>query len=280
MTKRYLIGPLAIGALAVSTAASAFVLLSPPRTWPTPPNYIVDSRGLNSVSDGNGGINLTIAALTSANAWNGAGSGTLVTASSGSVAGFNLGDGVPMLNFTDPIGACTGNCLAATFTGFFNGGTITDADIITNTAHAWASAGESCSNEFFVEGVMVHEMGHALGLGHTNVNGATMFPTVSSCNNTPATTEADDEAGINTLYGAGGGGDSCDGNCGGQAPGGCFCDDLCEQFGDCCADKEEECDADPNSCIDSNTCGGQAPGGCFCDSLCVQFGDCCDDGPC
>jgi hypothetical protein len=269
-----------LGALAVSSVASAFVVLNPPRKWNIVPNYIVDNRGLGSVSDGDGGISRTVTAIQSSNAWNGAGSGTLVTASSGSVTNFNLGDGVPMLNFRDPVGACTGNCLAATFTGFFNGSTITDADIVTNTAHAWASAGEACSNEFFVEGVMVHEIGHALGLGHTNVNGATMFPSVSACNNGPSTTEADDEAGINSLYSGGGGSDSCENICGGQAPAGCFCDDQCEQFGDCCPDKQEECDADPFSCVASQSCGGEAPGGCFCDNQCVFFGDCCDDGPC
>ena len=280
MHQRHLIGPLAIGVLAMSTAASAFVLLSPQRTWSSDPNYIVDNRGLASVTDGDGGISRTVNAIVSSTAWNGAGSGSLLTASSGSAAGFSLGDGVPMLNFTDPIVACTGNCLAATFTGFFSGATITDADIVTNTAHAWASLGESCSNEFYIEGVMVHEIGHALGLGHTGVGGATMFASVSSCNNGPASTEADDEAGINFLYSAAGGANSCDGNCGGQAPGGCWCDDQCAGFGDCCSDKVAECDSDPNSCLDNSTCGGQAPGGCWCDSQCTAFGDCCSDGPC
>ena len=35
----------------------------------------------------------------------------------------------------------------------------------------------------------------------------------------------------------GGGGDlSCEGYCGSSAPGGCYCDDQCEYFGDCCSD--------------------------------------------
>ena len=117
----------------------------------------------------------------------------MLTATVGSVAGWQLGDGQAMLNFTDPERVCTGSCLAATFTGFYTGSTINDADIVTNTRYAWTSLGEpdGCSSEFYIEGVMVHEVGHLLGLGHTNVAGATMYPSVSSCNNNPASTEAD-----------------------------------------------------------------------------------------
>ncbi|HEX2163166.1 MAG TPA: matrixin family metalloprotease [Thermoanaerobaculia bacterium] len=207
---------LAAALMLLSTAASAFVLLSPARTWDNPPNYIVDNRGLVGVNDGNGGEVATRNAIVSSSAWNGAGAGTVVNATVGSVSGFSLGDGVPMLNFQDPQGACGGNCLAATFTGFFSNrgdGTvrINDADIVTNTSHSWTSQGEDpggsgCSSEFYVEGVMVHEVGHGLGLGHTNVSGATMFPSVSACNNSPASTAADDNNAIVALYGGGGGG--------------------------------------------------------------------------
>ena len=124
-----------------------------------------------------------------------------------------------MLNFEDPTGQCDGSCLAATFTGFYEQQgrgrnrtyRIVDADIVTNTAYDWTSTSEpdGCSNEFYIEGVQVHEIGHALGLGHSNVSGATMFPSVSACNNGPATTEADDNAGIVDLYGLDGGGGSC-----------------------------------------------------------------------
>ncbi|HKH43478.1 MAG TPA: matrixin family metalloprotease [Thermoanaerobaculia bacterium] len=39
-----------------------------------------------------------------------------------------------------------------------------------------------------------------LGLGHTSVSGATMYPSVSSCNNGPASLENDDKAAIQDLY--------------------------------------------------------------------------------
>lgn len=197
--------------LLVAGSISAYVLLSPRRTWDNPPNVIVDNRGQSSITDGDGGASRTAAAITSNQAWNGAGEGPMLTASVGSVAGWRLGDGQPMLNFTDPERVCTGTCLAATFTGFYSGrgdGTnrITDADIVTNTSHSWTSEGEpdGCASEFFIEGVMVHEVGHLLGLGHSNVSGATMFPSVSSCNNGPASTAADDNSAIADLYGGGG----------------------------------------------------------------------------
>jgi hypothetical protein len=70
-----------------------------------------------------------------------------------------------------------------------------------------------------------------------------MFPSVSSCNNSPATTENDDEAGIRDPYGGGGGipANSCQGRCGQQAPAGCWCDFFCQFYGDCCPNKVQQC---------------------------------------
>ncbi|MEA2559735.1 MAG: hypothetical protein QOH06_1239 [Acidobacteriota bacterium] len=208
MTKTRIISLSALFVLAclVAGSLSAYVLLSPRRTWDSDPNVIIDNRGLSTVADGDLGRTRTRNAIVSTSAWNGAGSGTVVNATVGSVSSWRLGDGVPMLNFRDPQGACTGNCLAATFTGYYtrrSDGTyrIYDADIVTSTSRDWATTGEACSgSEYYIEGVMVHEVGHLLGLSHTSVSGATMFPSVSACNNGPASTEADDENGINSLY--------------------------------------------------------------------------------
>jgi Matrixin len=190
-----------LGGLIVSSA-SAYVLLSPRRTWPSAPRITVDNRGNATVTDSDGGATAVVNALNSNSAWNGAGTGTRVTAVKGSVASFTLGDGVVMLNFRDPIHACNGSCLAATFTGYYTGSTITDADIVTNTKNKLSSTAEpdGCSAEYYIEGIMVHEVGHVLGLAHSDVGGATMYPTVSACNNGPAAIKADDKAAINDLY--------------------------------------------------------------------------------
>ncbi|HLE85053.1 MAG TPA: matrixin family metalloprotease [Thermoanaerobaculia bacterium] len=219
MRKTFVRRPVLLAAvgLVLAGTASAYVLLSPARTWDSAPNYIVDNRGLTGVADSDGGATAVVNALNNSSVgWNSAGSGTVIAASKGSVSGFSLGDGVPMLNFRDPQGACTGNCLAATFTGYYQSrgnGTyrIYDADIVTNTTHAWTSqsedpGGSGCSGEFYIEGVQVHEAGHGIGLGHTTVSGATMYPSVSACNNAPASIATDDANGINALYGGGGGG--------------------------------------------------------------------------
>lgn len=190
-------------ALICSSALSAYVLLSPRRTWDSPPNVRVDSRGNSTIGDGDLGRTRTRNAILT---WNSAGSGTRLSATVASVSGYSLGDGIPMLNFRDPVGACSGGCLAATFTGYYTSrgnGTyrIYDADIVTNTSVNYASLGEACSgSEFYVEGVMVHEVGHLLGLGHSSVGGATMYPSVSGCNNGPASLATDDINAINNLY--------------------------------------------------------------------------------
>ena len=195
-----------LAALVVSSA-SAYVLLSPRRTWDGVMNVTVDNRGNSTVTDIDGGATAVVAAITANAAWNGAGTGVRVSAQKGSVASFSLGDGVVMLNFRDPVHACNGTCLAATFTGYYNqradgSNRIYDADIVTNTKNKLVSLTETdgCSGEYYIEGIMVHEVGHALGLAHSNTAGATMYPSVSACNNGPASIEADDQAAIQDLY--------------------------------------------------------------------------------
>jgi hypothetical protein len=72
--------------------------------------------------------------------------------------------------------------------------------------------------------------------------------------------------------GAGGGtSDSCVGSCGDFAPGGCACDGLCVDAGDCCEDFVDVC---------GETCAGNCGSflnACACDELCEEAGDCCFD---
>lgn len=68
---------------------------------------------------------------------------------------------------------------------------------------------------------------------------------------------------------------SCVNTCGKQAASGCWCDESCSKYGDCCADKKQACDQAQPSC--AGTCGGKSKDGCWCDELCAKYGDCCPD---
>lgn len=63
--------------------------------------------------------------------------------------------------------------------------------------HTWVDG--AVLNGFDIETVALHEIGHCLGLLHTDVNGSVMFPTVSP-NLTLRVLQADDLAGIHNLY--------------------------------------------------------------------------------
>jgi hypothetical protein len=66
---------------------------------------------------------------------------------------------------------------------------------------------------------------------------------------------------------------SCIDHCGGLSPDGCYCDEACTSYGDCCDDYVSVC-AESGSC--AGNCGGSA-GSCYCDDACSGYGDCCDD---
>ncbi|RSM61647.1 hypothetical protein DMB66_24335 [Actinoplanes sp. ATCC 53533] len=82
-----------------------------------------------------------------------------------------------------------------------------DCGIITNnlpkpvhfddSEHTWSIG--AAAGAFDVETVSLHELGHILGLQHTSVNGAVMFPSVSS-NFTLRVLQPDDRSGAESLY--------------------------------------------------------------------------------
>ena len=66
-----------------------------------------------------------------------------------------------------------------------------------DSEHTWNIG--AAPNTFDVETVALHEFGHILGLAHSNVAGAVMFPTVSS-NFTKRALTQDDIDGVRSLY--------------------------------------------------------------------------------
>lgn len=56
-------------------------------------------------------------------------------------------------------------------------------------------------NAIDIQSLVAHEYGHILGLGHSNVGGATMFPTISGNGVAARSIETDDRAGVQFIYG-------------------------------------------------------------------------------
>jgi hypothetical protein len=208
-----------------SSALSAYVLLSPRRHWATKPTTFYVARGHVSVADTDNGITAVVRALNntgsiSGSGWNiCSGVGSVISAVKNTSQAWSLGDGRPTISLRSVIGGCSSSCLAATYTGYyscpsgFHGGDghcrINDSDVEgrSNTADSYGGpyysmleAGCTSGREYNVEAIWVHEAGHQLGLGHSSVSGATMYPSVSSCNTSPATVASDDCNGLNVLY--------------------------------------------------------------------------------
>ena len=184
--------------VASSMPAMAYTLLSPTRRWKTTPiTVLVNNTGNSTITDSDHGVTAVVGAIK---AWN------IVSSSSTSASAVRgTAPAIIMLHTNGNI--CTGWCLAATLTGYYHqeGSSyyIDDADIYTNQRFDYTSTREpdGCSGEYYIDGIMVHEVGHVIGLGHSTVSGSTMYPSVSSCNNGPASLSSDDTAGRKALYG-------------------------------------------------------------------------------
>ena len=106
-------------------------------------------------------------------------------------------DGVNLVVFRN---ASNGSAIATTY-WWSSGGRIIDADIVFwDAGFRFFSGSTGCSGGFYIEDIAAHEFGHALGLGHSTTTGATMYPSVSSCNAGNRTLDADDIAGVRFLY--------------------------------------------------------------------------------
>jgi hypothetical protein len=96
--------------------------------------------------------------------------------------------------------ASSGSAIATTYS-WFSGSQIIDADIVFwDGGFMFFTGSSGCSGGFYVEDIAAHEFGHALGLGHSTSTSATMYPSVSTCATGNRTLDADDIAGVESLY--------------------------------------------------------------------------------
>jgi hypothetical protein len=100
-------------------------------------------------------------------------------------------------NIVSKTNSCSGGVLAYCESSISTGWRIRFCDSWT-----WSDGpGAITGGHFDLQGVMAHEYGHALGLGHSGVSGTTMWPSVGSGVTTTRSIEADDVAGVQHIYG-------------------------------------------------------------------------------
>jgi Matrixin len=110
----------------------------------------------------------------------------------------NTNDGVNLVLFRN---AASGSAIATTYS-WFNSSGLLDTDIVFwDAAFQFFAGTAGCSGGFYIEDIAAHEFGHALGLGHSTLTSATMYPSVSSCDSSNRSLDADDLAGVLAIYG-------------------------------------------------------------------------------
>lgn len=130
----------------------------------------------------------------------------------GSTTNVNLGDGGANFDNTfqgthtaaggtnsnvhSVLAGSSGSTLAFTQTPISDGWTIKYYEGWT-----WHDGPASVSSGVDIQGVACHEIGHSLGLGHTNTGGATMYPSISGTGVGQRSLSSDDIAGVQSIYG-------------------------------------------------------------------------------
>jgi hypothetical protein len=134
-----------------------------------------------------------------ANAWNSQTNANLqlyyVGQTSGSTLSYNGKNEVFFRNTSN------GSVIAEAYWWYNSSYKLVDADIVFyDGGFKFFTGSSGCSSGLYIEDTAVHEFGHAIGLGHTSVAGATMTPKTSLCATSGRTLEADDIAGVEALY--------------------------------------------------------------------------------
>lgn len=113
-------------------------------------------------------------------------------------------DGVSLITFADTARnrAAVGNFWASTIFWTARQGRqlcITEADVVLNSQSPFATGGAPNARD--VQDLLTHELGHSLGLEHSPIATATMFPFGVVGQTSARSLETDDLAGLRALYG-------------------------------------------------------------------------------
>ena len=138
-----------------------------------------------------------VAAITSAaSTWRGVANIELVYSGYTNVSSLN-NDGVNAVFFRDD----SSGYIAETYWWYDGTGHLVDANIVYHENYKFYSANTGCNGDgYYIENTGAHEFGHVLGLGHSSVELAAMWPQSGACETVRESLDPDDVAGLQSLY--------------------------------------------------------------------------------
>lgn len=177
--------------------------------WPSGTVTFVLSLGSGTRSLSDGSASFDAAAFPALNTWNqymGSLQLNIVTNDGTPVA---QNDGVNSVAFaTSFFGQSFGSNTLAITGYYYGGGRMTEANVLVNSRWTWDSYRGPLRSAMDIRRVLIHEVGHALGLDHPDQHGQNVAAVMNSIVSNIDTAVTDDINGIQSIYGARTGGGS------------------------------------------------------------------------
>ena len=137
------------------------------------------------------------AVQTAASAWNSVANIRLAYAGTTSGSSLTM-NGKNEVFFRDD----SSGSIAETYFWWDGTGHLVDADIVYHENYKFYAGNVGCPGDgYYIENTGAHEFGHVLGLGHSSVDVATMWPLSYACEVIRETPDSDDISGLKSLYG-------------------------------------------------------------------------------